>query len=131
MAIDKDLASGELVGSQSPFDLFAGEAQIITEEAVVDTGGLAKYTVVARLTTGGKIVAYDPAASSTGAEKAIGILTQRVDATSADVNVAIYTGGFFNHEALVWPAAVDTLAERQAAFRDTTGHSIRIGSVRL
>jgi hypothetical protein len=130
MAIDKDLASGETVGSQSPFDLFAGEADVITEEAVLDTGNLAKYTVVGRLTASGKIVAFDSTAD-TGAENAIGILTQAADASSGDKNVAIYTGGFFNHSALVWDSPTNTLALRQAAFRASTGHSIRIGSVRL
>jgi hypothetical protein len=28
----------------------------------------------------------------------------------------VFISGGFNHEALVWPVAIDTLAERQAAF---------------
>jgi hypothetical protein len=128
--MSNDLASGELVTTQTPFHLFAGEAPVITEEAILDTGNLAKYTVVGRLSATGKIVAHAPAASD-GSENAIGILTQPADATAGDVRVAIYTGGFFNHTALVWAAATNTLALRQAAFRDTTGHTIRIGSVRL
>lgn len=127
---DKDLASSELVGTQSVTQLHAGDADVITEEAVLDTGNLAKYTVVGRLTATGKVVALDPAAID-GSEKAIGILTHAADATSADQRVAIYTAGFFNHAALVWPASLDTLAKRQAALRATTGHQLRVGSVRL
>jgi hypothetical protein len=131
-ATDKDLASGELVGSQTILPLFAGDAEIVTEEATLDTGNLAKYTVVGRLTATGKIVKHDPTVDPVdGSEKAIGVLTQAADATSADKRVAIYTAGFFNHEALVWHASLDTQAKRQKAFRDTTGHQVRIGSVRL
>lgn len=128
--VDKDLASDELVGSSSPTPLFAGDADVVTEEAILDTGNLAKYTVVGRVTATGKIIACDPAAVD-GSQTPIGILTQAADATAADKRVAIFTAGFFNHAALVWAAATNTLALRQAAFRAGTGHQIRIGSVRL
>lgn len=129
---DKDLASGELVGTQTITPLMAGDSEIVTEEAILDTGNLAKYTVVGRLTASGKIVAHNPVVDpADGSEKAIGIMTQAADATSADQKVAIYTAGFFNHAALVWHASLDTLAKRQKALRDTTGHQLRVGSVRL
>jgi hypothetical protein len=127
--MDKDLASGELVGTQTIVPLMAGDAPIITEEAILDTGNLAKYTVVGRITATGKVVQWAPGASD-GSQVACGILTQAADATSADVKVAIYTAGFFNDAALVWPshASADTLIERQAAFARTPIH---IGTVRL
>lgn len=126
---DKDLASGELVGTTSIVPLFAGDMDIITEEGVVDTGVLAKYTVVGKITATGKLVALNPAAVD-GSQIAYGILTQAVDATAADVNAGVYIGGFFNDAALVWPvhASLDTLIERKAAFQSTM---IRIGTVRL
>lgn len=126
---DKDLASGELVGTTSIVPLFAGDMDIITEEGIVDTGVLAKYTVVGKITATGKLVALNPAAVD-GSEKAYGILTQAVDATAADVKAGVYIGGFFNDAAIVWPvhASLDTLIERQAAFQNTM---IRIGTVRL
>ncbi len=125
----KDLpAGGDVIGSYSPLPLFAGDAKVITEEEVVASGqDLAKLTVVGKLTANGKLVAFDPAATD-GSEKAFGILTQAADGTLADVEVAAYTAGFFNHAALVWPAAIDTLAERKAAF---AGTQIHIGAVRL
>lgn len=127
--VDKDLAGGEVFGAMNVTPLFAGQAPVVTEEAIVDTGVLAKYTVVGKITATGKVVALNPAASD-GSQIAHGILTQAVDATAADVRAAIYTAGFFNDAALVWPvgAAYDTLIERQAAFARTP---IRIGTVRL
>lgn len=127
--VDKDLAGGEVFGAMNITPLFAGQAPVVTEEAIVDTGVLAKYTVVGKITTTGKVVALNPAGAD-GSQVPYGILTQAVDATAADVRAAVYTGGFFNDAALVWPvhAAYDTLIERQAAFARTP---IRIGTVRL
>jgi hypothetical protein len=42
------------------------------------------------------------------------------------VNAPYYSGGSFNHEALVWPAADDTLAERRVAFN---GSNINVASL--
>ena len=129
--VDKDLAGGEIVGSSLFTPLFAGEAPITTEEGVVASGAgnLAKYTVVGKITASGKLVPWAPAASD-GSQVPFGILTQAAAAASADVKVGVYTGGFFNNAALVWPshASADTLIERQAAFARTP---IRIGTVRL
>lgn len=129
---DKDLAAGGTVeGTYAYNQLFAGDQDdVITEEAVVVAGqNLAKYTVVGRIAASGKLAVYNPAAVD-GTEKAIGILTQAANAV-ADTRVAIFTAGFFNHTALVWPAGVATLLARQDAFRATTGHQIRIGAIRL
>ena len=130
MPVDKDIASGELVGTTTIVPLFAGDMNIVTEEGIVDTGVLEKHTVVGKITATGKLVVLTPGASD-GSEKAYGILTQAVDATSADVKVGVYIGGFFNDAALVWPAnvAYDTLIERQAMFAGSS--MIRIGTVRL
>lgn len=126
--MSKYQAGDEIVGTQTPEHLFAGDAPVVTEEAILDTGNLAKHTVVGRLTATGKIVAANPVADpADGSEIAYGITTQAADATSADQKVGVYTAGFFNHEALVWPASLDTLVKRQTAFQGTM---IKIGSVR-
>lgn len=127
--VDKDLATSELVGTFSQTPLFAGDADVTTEEGIIDTGVLAKYTVLGRITATGKLVALNPAGAD-GSQVAYGILTQAVDATAADVRAGVYVGGFFNDAALVWPvhASLDTLIERQAAFARTPIH---IGTVRL
>lgn len=127
--VDKDLAGGEVFGAVNITPLFAGQAPVVTEEGIIDTGVLAKYTVLGKIAATGKLVALNPAGAD-GSQIAYGILTQAVDATAADVRAGIYTGGFFNDAALVWPAhaSYDTLIERQAAFARTP---IRIGTVRL
>jgi len=127
--VDKDLAGSEIVGSFTPTPLFAGESATVTEEGIIDTGVLAKYTVLGKITATGKLVILNPAAVD-GSQVAYGILTQAVDATAADVRAGVYVGGFFNDAALVWPVhtSLDTLIERQAAFARTP---IRIGTVRL
>ena len=44
---------------------------------------------------------------------AIGIVAQAIAAAGMG---PIYTGGCFNHEVLVWPASLTTLAQRRAVF---------------
>lgn len=46
----------------------------------------------------------------------VGIMAQPVVAGD---DGPFFTGGIFNHEALVWPASVSTLAARKAAFAGT------------
>lgn len=125
---DKDLATSEMTSFNNT-QLLAGECELVSEECTVDAGVLAKYTVLGRITATGKVVQLNPGASD-GSQIACGVLTQPVNAGTADVRAGMYTGGFFNHEALVWPAGVthDTLIKRQAAFARTP---IRIGAIRL
>ena len=127
---DKDLAAGGTIeGSYTPLPLFAGDAPVVTEEGVVTLpdGVVAKHTVLGRETGTGLLVGLGQP-TIVGGDVAVGILTQSVNTTDADVPVAYYTAGFFNHEALVWPATHDTLEKRKAAF---AGTAIHIGSVRL
>lgn len=94
-------------------NLFAGSAPITTNRAQVSVA-LDQYEVIAIV--GDEIVAWNPDGVD-GSEVAAGIL-----ATATEVGsgwAPYYTGGDFNHEALVWPAAIDTLAERRAAFSHT------------
>lgn len=127
--VDKDLAGGEVFGAVNVTQLRAGDDPLKTEEGIIDTGVLAKYTVLGKITATGKLVALTPGAVD-GSQVAYGILTQAVDATAADVRAGVYVAGCFNDAALVWPvhASYDTLIERQAAFARTP---IRIGTIRL
>jgi hypothetical protein len=121
---DADLAKGELLGTfPGVVQLYAGEAPIVTEDHVVATTGLAKHTVVGKITATGKLVVLTPGASD-GSQIAFGITSQPTSGT--DVSQAIFTAGFFNHAALIWPAALDTLVERQVAF---DGTMVKIGKV--
>lgn len=109
--------------------LFAGEAPITTNRA---QGGvninLAQYTVIALVSD--LIVAWDPTGSG-AVTIPVGILATDMDSrTSGGVPgrwAPYYTGGDFNHEALVWPASIDTFAERRAAFSPVS--TIKISKV--
>lgn len=103
-------------------DLFAGEMPVVTDQGVIGSQALAQFQVLMYGASGdaNKLVPWD---NTPGTAVAIA-------ATPLAANTAlgpIYVGGFFNHQALVWPAAADTYAERRAAFsKDGT---IRIGKL--
>ena len=123
------LAGNDSTVIAAPAQIFAGSAEVTTNRAQGGTNvKLAALTVIALV--GDKIVQYNPAGSD-GSEVAAGILAAPLDTTAA-TGVAgswasYYTGGDFNHAALVWPAATDTLAERRAAFASTG--TIKISTV--
>lgn len=104
-----------------PFELFAGESDIVTDQGQASATPIVQFAVVARVTATGRMVVWAPAASD-GSEKAVGIAAQPA---AANAHFPLYVGGVFNHEALVWPAAADTLAERKAAF-DGTNIGVRV-----
>jgi hypothetical protein len=117
--IDSDLAANRDVGTYTPFQLFAGEVDPVTTDypcAAATT--LEKYRVVGVIAATGLIVPHDPAASD-GSQFAVGIACQPKAATTGNKQVSIYVAGCFNHAALVWNAATDTVAERKAAFART------------
>lgn len=62
--------------------------------------------------------------------KAVGIIPHALDTSVTGLNKATmspyYSGGFFNHAALVWPVGAPNLNARKAAF---IGTNISIGSV--
>lgn len=119
MSYDNLLAGNSAVETFTPVQLLASGAEVRTlDNQVLDTGNLAQFTVLGRITATGKWVQYAPAAVD-GSQFATGILVHAADATSADQVVQVYVAGDFNHEALVWPAAADTLIERQNAFNGT------------
>ncbi len=129
-------AYGDTISGFNPFDLFAGDAPVVTQSLTVTTGlTLAQFAVVAMDDTN-EIVALDPTddyiadpdttAGGSGladlkayASKPIGVLAYAVDTTGGAKKATVFTAGFFNHAALVWPAALDTLKKRQAAVIGT------------
>lgn len=104
-----DLAGSFTQEGQRPLQLWAGEADKITEVFFKSGGGdtFAKYEVVA-LTDDGKVKKYD------GTGKPAGFCAQPV--TDLDGTACVYVGGYPNHEALVWPASLDNFEKRRAAF---------------
>lgn len=119
----RDLAGNGTLGTFDDVQLYSGEADIVTDSALVaDEQNLAKYTVVAK-NAAGELVPWAPAAVDTTAV-AVGILAQAMDTTDATgtseaTDCPFFIGGVFNPLALVWPVAADTLAERVAAFQNT------------
>lgn len=119
------LAGNGNQGSFAPFQLFAGEKEIVTTHDEVAAGqNLKQFEAVAKNATG-QLVAWDPEAADTAA-KLVGFMAQPADATSAAVSAPYYVSAFFNHEALVWPAAITTLADRKLAVQGT---EIQVGTL--
>lgn len=109
MAIN-DLASGGVEHTPyTPEQLYAGEAPIVTNWAPA-LADLVKYQVVLLTPTGlaetGEFDGTVPA-----------VITAQPALTGQ--NCPYFAGGAFNHEMLVWPAALDTLAKRKAFFGGT------------
>src|SRR4051794_41515076 len=96
-------------GRVDPFDLYGGEADIVTDQLQMTDAVAAQQFLVVALAAG-RLVAY------TGTGLAHGITAQPVAATTPGSWVPIFTGGVFNPEALVWPAGTNTLALRKQAF---------------
>lgn len=119
MAYPNNLAYAGAEDAFTPFQLFAGDTPAVaTTQAVVLTGqNLAIFTVVQE-NAAGKIVVWDAVTGPTIATP-IGIMAQPINASAADVTGPIYVAGHFNEAALVWPASVNTVALRRAAFYGT------------
>jgi phage tail sheath gpL-like len=82
---------------------------ITLAEAVTDAG----FTVSGATLTGAN------AAEDVPSGNAIAITAQAVTAATPGNYVPLYVAGCFNHEALVWPAGLDTLRARKMAFEGT------------
>jgi len=115
-----DLAAGGVEhGPYTPQQLFAGEAPIVTGNAVAATA-IVKHSVCVLLPAG--TISNATSALTTG-DKCV-IAAQ--DAESGQ-SVPYFAAGHFNHAQLTnWPTAIDTLAERKQFF---AGTSIKIGSI--
>jgi hypothetical protein len=105
-----NLLAGGITSESSfaPFELWAGEADLVTSQGTA-AANLAQFTVVTR--TGTTIAVWD---GTTG--KPIGFMAQPAVLGGPAV---YYTGGVPNHKVLIWPAGVDTLDKRKAAFDGT------------
>lgn len=105
------LAGGRYVGDYAPYQLFAGSKPPVTDHGVVGTEALLQYQVIT-IAADGTIVPWTGADGSTRPYGVTAVPAQPGD------NVPYYTEADFNHLALEWPAAISTLAQRKAAFRD-------------
>lgn len=103
----------------APFQLWIGEAPIITDSAPSTIAALPMYALAALTATG--IVAFVPG-THTGKDAVI----TAVEIKAIGQAVPYYDAGKFNHEAIVWPAgaALDTLEERKVLLN---GSMLRVG----
>lgn len=113
------------LGGYTPFQLYAGEKEIVTaHDPVAANQDLKQFQGVAK-NADGELVAHAPAASDSTANL-VGFMAQPVKTTGATVSGPYYVSAFFNHEALVWDATLDTLAKRKAAV---VGTEIQVGTL--
>lgn len=111
-------AAATAEGSFTPTQLFTAEDEIKTAPGLVLTGqNLAVLTIVA-FNAADKLVPWAPAAMDTTAVP-VGIMAMAINTTdpAGDRQAEFYEGGCFNPDLLVWPAALDTWLERNAALR--------------
>jgi hypothetical protein len=115
-----------LEGQYTPTQLFTAEDEIKTKPALVLTGQDLAFGTIVAFDAANKIVPWDPAALDSEA-KPVGVLATAINTTSpaGDRNAEIYVGGCFNPDLLVWPAALDTWLERNAAL-DVAGAPFRV-----
>jgi len=98
-------ASGNVV-TLAAEDVGTAGNSVTLVEGVADVG----FTVSGATLTGGS------SAEDTPSNNAIGIAGQPLDAAATNRWFPYFTGGIFNHQALVWPAGFMSLEERKRAF---------------
>jgi hypothetical protein len=101
----------------TPDNLIAGDFPIVTESVTVDTGVLARGTVLGKITATGKCVIVDSDGTDDGRRTAYAVLLDDVDASSADVVAAAALSGKFNEDALIFSTG-DTIDTYRAGLRD-------------
>lgn len=101
----QDLAADEDLGTMTPFQLWIGEAQIVSDSAPA-LDDIDKYQVCALTDTGiTPFVVADHTANQA-------VVAAQPAVTGAQT--PYWNAGKFNHEALVWPVELDTLPKRKA-----------------
>ncbi len=110
-------AQSSAEGSFSPTQLFTAEDEIKTQPAIVLTGQVLVFATIVAYDAANKIVPWAPAAVDTTAIP-VGVIATGINTTApaGDRHAEIYVGGCFNPDLLIWPAALDTYAERAAAL---------------
>lgn len=119
--VDKTLAGNGDLGSFTPEHLFAGESGVVRTSRGIFAAGLvfAQFEVVAK-NAAGQFVKLTQAGGGAIEDNAAAVTMHAIDTSATGYNAAadgpVYEEAVFNHDVLTWPAAYDTLAERQAAF---------------
>lgn len=116
------LAGNETVGVFTPDQLYAGEADIVTTQGVVNSnqGALPAYQVVAEV--GGKLIAYDKENGVAGANVPYGVLPHAIPDAGVDQDTPVIIGGVLNFDILVADGA--TYAVLRAAFAQSNSNIV-------
>lgn len=107
------LAGNEDVGTFTPDQLYAGEADIVTTQGTVPAaqGALPEYQVVAMVA--GVLVAYNKEGVD-GSEEPYGVLPHAIPDAAVDQDTPVIIGGVLNFDVLVADGA--TYAVLRQAF---------------
>lgn len=119
---DKALAGYENVGTFTPDQLYAGEADIVTTQGVVAAaqGALEKNQVVALV--GGNLIPYDKENGVAGSNVPYGVLPHALADLAVDQDTPVIIGGVLNFDALV--ADGQTYAGLRKAFADANSNIV-------
>ena len=111
-------AAATAEGSFTPTQLFTAEDEIKTAPGLVLTGQNLAFGTIVAFNAADKLVPWAPAAMDTTAVP-VGVIATAINTTApaGDRQAEFYEGGCFNPDLLVWPAALDTWLERNAALR--------------
>lgn len=109
---------GTTIGKFTYDNLFAGGVQPVVTDSITVKAGQAylRGSVVAK-DADGKAVLVDSAAATDVLKKPFGILTDDIDATTADQETTVYLSGEFNQEALLFGGS-DTVKTHKVALRN-------------
>lgn len=86
----------------------------ITTKVTIDTGNLARGTLLGQITTGGKYI-QSLSAASDGSQVPVAVLLHPVDASSADQEAIVAVAGRFSADGIVFGAS-HTLASTYLAL---------------
>ena len=113
--VDKTLAGTGTLGSFTPEQLFAGERDIVTTRRPFAAGQVFAQFEAVGLDATGTVVKL---ADATGEAHFVTVHAMDTSATGYNdvADGPLYEQAIFNHEMIVWPDDVDSLAERQAMF---------------
>lgn len=126
MQNDIHIAGNASYDTPADFQLFAGDAPVITSPDTIVTSATKypQYSPLTRDSASGKLRLAVVAAGVP--EPIVAITPYEYDATGGDLFKSNYTGGYFNIDAIVWPATFTTDALKIAAVDGTPIHFRKI-----
>ena len=100
--------------SFTPFTLFAGDAEVITQPDIIGQSGtlIPQWAPLTRDATSGKLRILAAAT-----EQVEAVAPYAIDATAGDLTFSVYKSGYFNINAIVWPAAFTTDLQKFGALQ--------------